>query len=114
MMLPEPLEKEYKRLARKADQLASAGDHAGAIALLQQLINNAALGAYDRAIGMDVPGLTVFIREHQAAYLAQPGRLQESLAILKNLIELPDLKQDDRHAITHNISMLEKALKSAN
>ena len=125
---------DYVKQAEAAARLVESGDYQRARELLEQLIEaelsdrdkammslNLAVVAdkagemaealrwYDRGIAYERAHGQVFVAECKAAYLAQQGRLQESLALYESLLGRSGIDETTRERLRHNIELLKPA-----
>jgi len=122
---------EYTKRVQRAAQLVERGDYEGAITLLRALIDSdisdrdkammcvnlavvynkldrmqEALAWYDKGIAYERRHSRSFVAESKAAYLAERGLVQESVAIYEDLFTQPYLDEGEKERIGKNLEML--------
>lgn len=127
---------EYVRRVREVEQRVQKGDYTSALELLYSLIDSdladadkavmcvnvailldrlgqpeEALRWYGRGMGYERRSGGHFVAESQAAYLAQLGRLEESLLAYEDLLARESLDEQSRERIRQNINRLRARLK---
>ncbi len=126
---------EYMRRAGEAAALVERGEYLKAGEILRSLVESElapsdravmclnlaivcdrmgnmeeALRWYERGMTYERFAGAYFVEEHRAAYLAEKGRLAESLAAYKSLLARPHLAEGDKARIESNIHLLEERL----
>lgn len=126
---------EYVNLVQKADQLVRKGDYNSALELLRSLVESdladadkavmcvniaiiwdklgqpeEALRWYGRGIAYERRSRGHFAAESRAAYLAQLGRLEESLLAYEDLLAQESLDEQTRERVRQNINWLRAQL----
>lgn len=116
---------------RKADFCVEKERHADALAALQALVasgvsdldkanvcltaagvaeklarSDEALAWYDRGMSYERQHSRYTVAEHKAAYLANKGRAQESLALYQRLLGESSMTETDKDRLRHNIAIL--------
>lgn len=127
---------EYVKRVQKADRLAREGDHASALDVLSSLVESEladpdkavmcvniailrdqlgqpeeALCWYGRGIDYERRTGGHFAAESRAAYLAQLGRLEESLRAYEELAAQASLDEQTRERVRQNIDCLRTQLR---
>lgn len=127
---------EYTRRAGEAAALVERGEYLKAIEILRSLVESdlapsdravmclnlaivcdrmgnmeEALRWYERGMAYERFAGASFVEEHRAAYLAEKGRIAESLASYKALLARPNLAEGDKARIENNIRLLEERLR---
>lgn len=67
---------------------------------------------YDTGIAYEAPYFRFFVTEHKAAYLANSGYPQESLAIYEHLMLQPYVQEVDKERIWNNVVILRNPRKA--
>lgn len=121
----------YYLALRKADYCVEKERHADALTALQALVasgvsdldkasvcltaagvaeklgrSDEALAWYDRGISYEKHHSRFTVAEHKAAYLAQKGRAQESLALYTRLLGEGSAMEADKDRFRHNVALL--------
>lgn len=125
----------YVRRANEASALVEKGEYPQAIEILRSLVESdlaltdkammclniaivydrmgdtdEALHWYDRGMAYEHLAGGRFVEEHRAAYLAEKGRIAESLLAYKSLLARSGLTEQDKARIEHNVHLLEERL----
>lgn len=123
----------YTSLANRASDLVEAGEHQQAIDVLEQLVESdlpdfdkammslniatvrdkmddpeGALASYASALEYERRTDSYFVAQQRAAYLAKLGRYAEGVSAYQVLVELADVKPEDREMFVANIDTLRK------
>lgn len=127
--------KEYVKHVQKADRLVQHGDYTSALEILYSLVESdladpdkavmcvnvailwdklgqpeEALHWYGRGMGHERRAGGHFAAESRAAYLAQLGRLEESLLAYEDLAARESLDEQTRERVRQNIGRLRAQL----
>lgn len=127
--------KEYVKRAQKADQLVREGNYTSALELLYSLVESdladpdkavmcvniaiiwdkmgqpdEALRWYGRGMSYERRSGGHFVAESRAAYLAQLGRLEESLLAYEDLAAQESLDEQTRERVRQSINRLRALL----